>query len=138
MTLAFHSQGTGGRAASAAATPQDQFWSQATLSTVALSVAAGEARAAAKHDGARDSIVSLCDELATLAGEDEGKLVGSIARSLGEFARDAHLDEPALEVIAGHLEALRAVVRHAISGDGGTVGRAIMAGLQASVQRHAA
>ena len=120
----------------------DGFWSAATLSTVALSVAAGEARAAAKRapadvNGARQRIIALCGELGALSGDANGKLVGAIAASLGEFARDAFLDEPALEVIAGHLEALRAVVRHAIAGDGGTVGRAIMAGLEASVTRHA-
>jgi hypothetical protein len=119
----------------------DGFWSAATLSTVALSVAFGEARAEAKRapanvNGARQRIVDVCRELGTLSGDSDGKLVGAIAASLGEFARDAFLDEPALEVIAGHLEALRAVVRHAIAGDGGTVGRAIMAGLEASVARH--
>lgn len=124
-------------AALRAADKADGFWSQATLSTVALSVAAGDARALAKRDGARERIVRICAELAALSGEAEGKLVGSIAASLGDFVRDARLDEQALEVIAGHLEALRAVVRHAIPGDGGTVGRAIMAGLEASVARHA-
>lgn len=120
----------------------DGFWSQATLSTVALSVAASEARAAARHGmgnapGARERIAALCGELAGLSGDANGKLVGAIAASLGDFVRDAPLDEPALDVIAGHLEALRAVVRHSIAGDGGTVGRAIMAGLEASVARHA-
>jgi len=124
-------------AALRAAETADGFWSQATLSTVALSVAAGEARAPAKRAGARERIVGICAELASLSGEAEGRLVGSIAASLGDFVRDAPLDEQALEVIAGHLEALRAVVRHAIGGDGGTVGRAIMAGLEASVARHA-
>jgi len=124
-------------AALRAADTADGFWSHATLSTVALSVAAGEARALAKRDGARARIIKICGELASLSGDADGKLVGSIAASLGEFVRDARLDEQALEVIAGHLEALRAVVRHTIAGDGGTVGRAIMAGLEASVARHA-
>jgi hypothetical protein len=115
----------------------DGFWSQATLSTVALSVAVGEARALVKRDAARQRIVALCGELASLSGRADGKLVGSIAASLGQFVREAPLDEQALEIVAGHLEALRAVVRHAIAGDGGTVGRAIMAGLEASVARHA-
>lgn len=112
------------------------FWSQATLSAVALSVAAGEARAPARREAARARIVLLCEELAGLGGEAEGRLVASIARSLGAFARRAPLDEQDLDIVAGHLEALRAVVRHAIAGDGGTVGRAIMAGLEAAVARH--
>jgi len=111
----------------------DGFWAQATLSAVALTVAASEARAETKRAQARARIVAVCDELAGLADRPETRLVGSIALSLGEFARDAQLDEPALEVIAGHLEALRAVLRHTIQGDGGAVGRQIMAGLKASV-----
>jgi len=115
----------------------DRFWPAATRTTVALAVAAGAARADCGRSDTRARIVMLCNELTALAGdESDGALVGAIATSLGGFVGQASLDEPALEVIAGHLEALRAVVRHAIGGDGGPVGRAIMAGLQASVARY--
>ena len=113
----------------------DLFWPAATRTTVALAVAAGAARADAGTN-ARTRIVALCDELRTLAVDADGALVGAIAASLGDFVSQTNLDDPALEVIAGHLEALRAVVRHSIAGDGGPVGRAIMAGLNASVARH--
>lgn len=129
MALGFEAdqagRGAGGRA--------DGFWAAATLSAVALTVAASEARAAAKRSQAQARIVAVCGELAELADHPETKLVGSIALSLGEFVGQSDLDESALEVIAGHLEALRAVLRHAIQGDGGSVGRQIMAGLHASV-----
>ncbi|MBL8704767.1 MAG: hypothetical protein JNM30_07990 [Rhodospirillales bacterium] len=111
----------------------DGFWAAATLSAVALTVAASEARAEPKRTQAQARIVAVCSELAELADHPETKLVGSIALSLGEFVRQSDLDQPALEVIAGHLEALRAVLRHTIQGDGGPVGRQIMAGLKASV-----
>lgn len=116
--------------------PAERFWPAATRTTVALAVAAGAARSQAGRADTRQRIVGLCDELKSLAGDAEGALVGAIAASLGDFVRRTTLDEPALEVIAGHLEALRAVVRHSIAGDGGPVGRAIMAGLQASVARY--
>jgi hypothetical protein len=125
MALAFEAdQGRGGT---------DGFWAAATLSAVALTVAANECRAKTKRGQAQARIVAVCGELAELADHPETKLVGSIALSLGEFVRQSDLDQPALEVIAGHLEALRAVLRHAIQGDGGSVGRQIMAGLHASV-----
>ena len=114
----------------------DRFWPAATHTTVALARAAGEARVGPKRQAARERIVVLCDGLRRVAGNGEGALVGRIADSLGSFVARAELDEQALDVIAGHLEALRAVVSHAIAGDGGTIGRAIMAGLEASVARH--
>lgn len=125
MALAFE--------ADQAARTSDGFWAAATLSAVALTVAANECRAETKRSAARARIVAVCGELAELAAHPETQLVGSIAHSLGEFVGRADLDEPALEVIAGHLEALRAVLRHTIQGDGGPVGRQIMAGLKASV-----
>jgi hypothetical protein len=125
MALSFEADQAGSRA--------DGFWAAATLSAVALTVAASEARAGTRRDQAQARIVAVCGELALLADRPETKLVGSIALSLGEFVRQSDLDQPALEVIAGHLEALRAVLRHAIQGDGGSVGRQIMAGLNASV-----
>lgn len=118
--------------------PADRFWPAATRTTVALAVAAGAARSAGGSGDNCARIVQLCAELSALAGDADGALVGAIAESLGSFVGSATLDEPALEVVAGHLEALRAVVRHSIGGDGGPVGRAIMAGLNASVARHGA
>jgi len=130
MALAFEAdQGSGGAAIGHA----EGFWAAATLSAVALTVAANECRAETKRSQAQARIVAVCGELAELADQPETKLVGSIAHSLGAFVGRADLDESALEIIAGHLEALRAVLRHAIRGDGGSVGRQIMAGLHASV-----
>lgn len=122
--------------AQATEAPADRFWPAATRTTVALAVAAGAARSAGGLGDSRQRIVALCEDLRALARDGDGALVGAIAESLGGFVGRATLDEPALEVIAGHLEALRAVVRHSIGGDGGPVGRAIMAGLNASVARH--
>jgi len=115
----------------------ERFWPAATHTTVALARAAGEARVGPKRQAARERIVVLCADLKRAAGDGEGALVGAIAGSLGAFVARAELDEQALDVIAGHLEALRAVVSHTIAGSGGTIGRAIMAGLEASVARHA-
>ena len=40
-----------------------------------------------------------------------------------------------VEVVKAHVDAMRAVIREKVSGDGGQVGKELLAGLKAAVQR---
>ena len=44
-------------------------------------------------------------------------------------------DDAALEIVAAHIDAMRAVLRDKISGDGGEIGRQLFKALKAEVDR---
>ena len=47
-------------------------------------------------------------------------------------------DDAAVEIIKAHIDAMRAVIRDKVSGDGGQVGRALLTALDQAVAQHSA
>ena len=51
--------------------------------------------------------------------------------STGEGCRE---DDNAIEIVKAHIDAMRAVLREKVAGDGGTVGRALLASLKKAIE----
>ena len=52
--------------------------------------------------------------------------------------RGCREDDDGIEVVKAHIDAMRAVIRDKVSGDGGEVGRALLASLQLAIEKHQA
>ena len=87
---------------------------------------------------------TLFEEMNLVAHELRGQggtfgypLITVFAKSLHEATESgAPLDDPAVEVVKAHVDAMRAVIRERVKGDGGEIGQALLKGLeQAKEQR---
>lgn len=97
--------------------------------------------AAARTD--TDRKAAHLEELYTVAHDMKGQggtfgygLVTQIGRSLCHFIDSSDdIGDREFQVIEAHIDALRVVVREAVQGDGGEIGRQIVAGLGQAVER---
>ncbi|MGB0684140.1 MAG: response regulator [Magnetovibrionaceae bacterium] len=85
-----------------------------------------------------EKINLLGHELRGQGGTFGYPLVSLFGKSLfditGEGCRE---DDKAVEIVKAHIDSMRAVLRDKIGGDGGDVGRALMAGLKESIKKNA-
>ena len=51
---------------------------------------------------------------------------------------DCRTDDKAVEIVEAHIDAMRAVLRRKVSGDGGTIGRSLLAALEKAIAKNAA
>jgi len=83
-----------------------------------------------------DQINLLSHELRGQGGTFGYPLISLFAKTLydttGKNCRD---DDDAVEIVKAHIDAMRAVLREKVSGDGGDVGRALLASLQAAIKK---
>ena len=95
--------------------------------------ALGRAKSAPGANGADvQEIFGICHNIKGQAGSFGYDLMTRIANLLCDYLRDAaDLPHPALGIVEGHLMALRFILDHKISGDGGEVGEKLVAKLNA-------
>ena len=82
-------------------------------------------------------INELAHELRGQGGTFGYPLVSMFGKMLfdvtGEHCRE---DDNAVEIVKAHIDAMRAVLREKISGDGGQVGRELLVGLKKAIEKH--
>ena len=93
--------------------------------------ALGRAKSApGANDADVEEIFGICHNIKGQAGSFGYDLMTRVASLLCDYLRDAGgLPHPALGIIEGHLMALRFILDHKISGDGGEVGEKVVAKL---------
>lgn len=86
----------------------------------------------------------LFEQITTIAHDLKGQggtfgypLISSFANSLNRFSsRRADLQDSHVEIIKAHVDALRAVIRDRVAGDGGEIGAQLTMGLEAVIKRY--
>lgn len=88
------------------------------------------------EDEAVAAIAAIAFEMKGHGGSFGYRLMTDISRSLEDFARSGCEFGPRTVVVIGaHIDAMRAVLRDDIRGDGGEIGRALLAGLRHVVHK---
>ena len=88
--------------------------------------------------------LSLFGKINLLAGELKGQgetfgypLITVFGKMLYEATGpECSVEDNAVEIVRAHVDAMRAVLREKIAGDGGWTGRALLETLQAAVRKH--
>lgn len=84
-----------------------------------------------------EAINLLALELRGQGGTFGYPLVTTFAKMLYEATGPGRReDDPAVEIVKAHIDAMRAVLREKISGDGGEVGRELLASLKTAIERN--
>jgi chemotaxis protein histidine kinase CheA len=84
-----------------------------------------------------EKITSIAHDLKGQGGTFGYPLITAFANSLNRFSsrrtdiRDAHVD-----VIKTHIDAMRAVIRERVKGDGGEIGKALTLGLESAIGKY--
>jgi len=82
-------------------------------------------------------INSLALELRGQGGTFGYPLISTFGKMLFDATMEGcKEDDNAVEIVKAHIDAMRAVIREKISGDGGQVGRELLKGLEMSIERH--
>ncbi|MGB0670813.1 MAG: response regulator [Rhodospirillales bacterium] len=85
-----------------------------------------------------EKINLLAHELRGQGGTFGYPLVSMFGKSLYDITLEGcREDNNAVEIVKAHIDAMRAVLREKISGDGGDIGRALMKGLRDSIHKYA-
>lgn len=83
-----------------------------------------------------EEINLLAHELRGQGGTFGYPLITTFAKSLYEATGDGcRLDDSAVEIVKAHIDAMRAVIRDKVAGDGGDTGRALLMGLKSAIDR---
>ncbi len=84
-----------------------------------------------------DHINMLAHELRGQGGTFGYPLITVFAKSLYDFTQPGcREDDDAVEVVKAHADAMRAVIRDRVKGDGGKVGKDLYKGLQAAIKKY--
>lgn len=112
-------------------------WARNYLGQLAkLCEEAREGAAAARHK-AFEQINLLAHELRGQGGTFGYPLITMFGRMLYEATgTGCPEDDNAIEVVRAHVDAMRAVIRDKVAGDGGEVGRALMKSLKLAIDKH--
>lgn len=91
------------------------------------------------HDGRRkkyfDEINTLAHELRGQGGTFGYPMISQVGKMLYECTGDGcREDDNAVEIVKAHIDTMRAVIREKIAGDGGKIGKELIAGLKQSVE----
>lgn len=112
-------------------------WARNYLGQLAkLCQEASEGRAASRHK-AFEQINLLAHELRGQGGTFGYPLITMFGRMLYEATGSGcPEDDNAIEVVKAHIDAMRAVIRDKVAGDGGEVGRALLKSLKLAIDKH--
>jgi hypothetical protein len=98
--------------------------------------AAGSAASADRRLAIAKEIFEVVHDLRGQAGTFDYPLITRVGTSLCRFTENlTACDERCYEVIRVHIEAMDAVLRNALRGDGGALGEAIAGGLEKAVKK---
>lgn len=86
-----------------------------------------------------EAINILAHELRGQGGTFGYPLITTFAKMLYSATGDGcREDDNGIEIVKAHIDAMRAIIRDKVAGDGGDAGRALTAGLQAAIEKRAA
>lgn len=81
----------------------------------------------------------LAHELRGQGGTFGYPLISQFGKSLYRSTREwCGKEDSDVEIVKAHIDAMRAVLRDEVVGDGGDIGQALLAGLEAAIKRHSA
>lgn len=84
-----------------------------------------------------EEINLLAHELRGQGGTFGYPLITTFAKSLYEATGDGcRVDDSAVEIVKAHIDAMRAVIRDKVAGNGGDIGKALLAGLTQAKERN--
>lgn len=84
-----------------------------------------------------EQITAIAHDLKGQGGTFGYPLISSFASSLNRFSsRRSDFQDSHVEIIKAHVDALRAVIRDRIAGNGGEIGAALTKGLEAVIARY--
>lgn len=86
-----------------------------------------------------EDINLLAHELRGQGGTFGYPLITTFAKSLYDATRPGStFNDAAVEIVKAHVDAMRAVIREKVSGDGGETGRALLKSLEIAIAKHSA
>lgn len=84
-----------------------------------------------------EKIHLLAHELRGQGGTFGYPLITHVAKMLYEITHEfCREDDSAVEIVKAHIDTMRVVIRDRISGDGGAIGKELIAGIQAAIERN--
>lgn len=91
----------------------------------------------ASRKGYFERINAIAHDMKGQGGTFGYQLITDFAEGLYNFtAKGSGLSDSHVEIIKAHIDAMRVVIRERIDGDGGTIGKELKTGLEASVQKY--
>ena len=86
-----------------------------------------------------EDINLVAHELRGQGGTFGYPLITTFAKSLYDATRPGTThDDAAVEIVKAHVDAMRAVIREKVAGDGGEIGRALLKSLEIAIAKHSA
>jgi hypothetical protein len=86
-----------------------------------------------------EDINLVAHELRGQGGTFGYPLITTFAKSLYDATRPGTtFDDAAVEIVKAHVDAMRAVIREKVAGDGGETGRALLKSLEIAIAKHSA